>query len=126
MPRDKLRSHDGVSYQRATRSQFPRQRLDRIGQQHAAAFRHPLGNHDALVARIEPLQRRMQQKSAAVVLGAVAGVRHDKEIRLQLHDLLQRGKAAEIDAEFAGGICQARLLEDRADKTVTARHPAAP
>ena len=68
----------------------------------------------------------MQQKGAAVVLGAVAGVRHDKEIRLQLHDLLQRGKAAEIDAEFAGGICQARLLEDRADKTVAAGHPAAP
>ncbi len=85
-----------------------------------------LRNHDAPGRRIETLQRRMQQKGAAVILGAVAGFRHQDEIRLQVHDRLQRGIAAEGDAEIAGRVEQPGLRQQRTDQAVAAGDPAAP
>src|SRR5690242_19527097 len=67
----------------------------------------------------------MQQEGAAVILGALAGIGDDEEIRLQLDDVLHRDKAAEGDAKLAGGADETSLSEDRAHKTVLAGDPAA-
>ena len=83
------------------------------------------GNHDAFFRRIETLQRRMQQERAAVIFGAVAGLRHQDKIRLQADDRFQRSKSAKGDAEFAGRIEQAGFGQERTDQTVAAGDPAA-
>ena len=56
-------------------------------------------------ARIKSLQRRMQQEGAAFVLGEIAVLRHQQEIRLQADDGFQRGKAAELVAEIGARHC---------------------
>ena len=68
----------------------------------------------------------MQQEGAAVILGAVAGVRHHDEIRLQIHDRLQRGEPAEGDAKFTGCVEQSGLGQQRTQQALAAGHPAAP
>ena len=62
----------------------------------------------------------------AVVFGAVACIRDDDEIRLQLHDRLQRGVAAEGNAEVAGRVEKSGLGQQRTQQAVAAGHPAAP
>ena len=62
--------------------QLLHQHIQRVRQHHAAAHGQPVRDDDAFARRIEALERRMQQKGAAVILGTVAGVRHQNEIRL--------------------------------------------
>ena len=90
-------------------SQLRDQHVKRVRQHDAAAHRQPVRNHDAFRRRIETLQRRMQQEGAAVILGSVAGVRHHNEIRLQIHDPLQRGESAKGDAKLARRVEQTGL-----------------
>jgi hypothetical protein len=51
----------------------------------------------------------VQQEGAAVVLGAVARLRHQKKIRLCIHDRFQGRKAAGGDAEIGGCVEQPGL-----------------
>ena len=50
--------------------------------------------------RIKSFQRRMQQEGLAVVAGEITSLRDHEIIRLQLHDRLERGEAAEIETEI--------------------------
>src|ERR1043166_5222969 len=86
-PADKV-FPDIASLIRATNLRSPpyplplcRQRVERIGQQYAAALGHAFRNHDALFRRIEARQRRMQQERLAVVPCGIAGLRNHDESR---------------------------------------------
>ena len=68
----------------------------------------------------------MQQERLAVIAGMIAGLRDHDEVRPQADDGLQRGKSAEAESEIAGRIEEPGFGEQRADKTVAARDPAAP
>ena len=46
----------------------------------------------------------MQQKGVAVILGTIAGVRHQKKIGFCIHDRFKRGESARAEAETAGRV----------------------
>src|SRR5690242_12391024 len=62
--------------------QLVNKHVQRLGQVHATAFGQSFRNDDAPARRIEALKRRMQQESLAVITRALAGLRHQDEIRL--------------------------------------------
>src|SRR5205814_10248680 len=68
--------------------------VERLGQHHTAAYRKSLRKYDALFQRIKPLERRVQKKSAAVILRAIPCLRYDKQIGPGLHDGFQRSESA--------------------------------
>src|SRR5215212_2530970 len=111
---------------RADPLQFADQNVQCLSQLPAATFGEPFGNDNALFWRIEPLQCGMEQESLAVIVRNAASLRHHQKIRFQVHDRLQRGVSAKLEAEFAGGVEQTGLAQERADETVAALHPSAP
>ena len=86
----------------------------------------PLRNDDALFRRIEPLQRRMQQKRLAVVLRAVAGLRDHEKSGFKLTIASSEAKPPKSTPRSPAALASPASAEQRADKTVAARHPAAP
>src|SRR5205814_10376422 len=68
--------------------------VDSLGQHHTTAYRKTHRKYDALFQRIKQLERRVQKKSAAVILRAIPCLRYDKQIGPGLHDGFQRSESA--------------------------------
>src|SRR5688572_2267620 len=66
--------------------EFRGEAIERLRQPWTAACGQPFRDHKALCRRIKALQRRMQHEGPAFVLGKVAGVGYQQEIRLQADD----------------------------------------
>jgi len=68
----------------------------------------------------------MEQESLALIVRDTGSLRYHQKIGFQVHDHLQRRVSAKLEAEFAGGVEQTGLAQERADETVAALHPSAP